>query len=343
MSPNTTFPRSQLAGPVASFSGMGYNTTDSTSFWERGQSLTAKKKIDSQTCPNCGAALSTVPGHSNFCPSCGQENHDMNVPVSHLLTEVFETIFHFDSKSIRTLWALALKPGFLTSEFMSGRRARYVTPIRLYIFISFVFFLLLSFRSGHRDEPVETAAQRTSTVNLGITFYGITSNELQGLRESQIDSLMQVRNIQLTALNKYVVYQMARTQNGGDGDFIHLIIKTFSYMIFLLMPFFGFLIYVFHRKRARHYIGTLVFSLHFHSFAFFALSILLLLGRIPGLSPITLIAPIILASYLFLCLRSVYGGSRLSTLLKTMTIGALYIVAVAALFLLTVFASVIVY
>jgi hypothetical protein len=287
--------------------------------------------------------LSAVAGHSNFCSGCGQENHDMNVPVSHLLTEVFETIFHFDSKSIRTLWALALKPGFLTSEFIRGRRARYVTPIRLYIFISFVFFLLLSLSSGHSDEPAETAAQRTSTGNLGITFYGIISSELQGLRDSQIDSLMQARNIQLTALNKYVVHQIAKTQNGREGNFVHLIIKTFSYMVFLLMPFFGFLVYVFHRKRARHYIGTLVFSLHFHSFTFFALSILLLLGRIPGISPITLIAPIILATYLFLSLRSVFGGSRLSTLLKTMTIGALYIVAVAALFLLTVFASVIIY
>jgi hypothetical protein len=322
---------------------MGYNTTDSTLFWERGQGLMAKKKIESQTCPNCDAALSTVPGHSNFCPSCGQENHDMNIPVSHLLKEVFEAIFHFDSKSIRTMQFLVFRPGFLTSEFVRGRRARYVTPIRLYIFISFVFFLLLSLNSGHRDEPVETTAQRTSTVNLGITFYGIISSELQGLRESQIDSLMQARNIRLTALNKYVVHQMARTVKGNGSDFIHLIIKTFSYMIFLLMPFFGFLVYVFHRKRARQYIGTLVFSLHFHSFAFFALTVLLLLGQIPGFSPVTLLSPIILAMYLYISLRSVYGQSRLPVLLKTIMIGGLHIIAVVLLLLLAVFASVIVY
>jgi hypothetical protein len=136
---------------------------------------------------------------------------------------------------------------------------------------------------------------------------------------------------------------MARTQNGNGSDFVHLIIKTFSYMVFLLMPFFGFLVYVFHRKKARHFIGTLVFSLHFHSFAFFSFSILLLVGRIPGMSPVVLIAPIILATYLFLCLRSVFGRSRLLTLFNTMTIGTLYVVAVSALILFTVFASVIVY
>ena len=301
----------------------------------------AKKRFKSQRCPNCGAQFSAKPELASFCPSCGQENHDLNIPLRHLLAEAVETVFHFDTKSVRTLQALVLKPGLLTSEFLRGRRARYVTPIRLYIFISFLFFLLLSFSSGRTDERSEVSAQQSSTGGFSITFYGINSNELRGLQEHQIDSLIQSRNISLTKMNRYVVHQMARTLRGSGKEFVHLIIKNFSYMVFVLMPFFGYLVYLFHRKQHHRYIGTLVFSLHFHSFAFLALTLLLLLGRVPFLAPVTILAPIVLAIYLYLCLRSVYGQSRISTLFKTIIIGGLHVVSVALLFLVTVFASVV--
>jgi hypothetical protein len=134
---------------------------------------------------------------------------------------------------------------------------------------------------------------------------------------------------------------MARIANGGEREFVHMIVKNISYMMFVLMPFLGWLVLLFHRKQHHRYIGTLVFSLHFHSFAFLALGLLLLLGKIPTLWFIFLAAPIALAIYLYLCLRSVYGQSRISTLLKTIIIGGLHVVSVALLFLVTVFASVV--
>jgi hypothetical protein len=303
----------------------------------------SKNRFKSRTCPNCGTEFSDKSELAGFCPACGQENHDLNIPLRHLLGEVVETVFHFDTKSIRTMQALVFRPGFLTSEFIRGRRARYVTPIRLYIFISFFFFLLLSFSSGRSGERAEVETQRSATGGFSITFYGINSNELRDLQELQIDSLMQSRNINLTAMNRYVVHQMARTSRGSGKEFVHLIIKNFSYMVFILMPFFGYLVYLLHRKQEHRYIGTLVFSLHFHSFAFLALTFLLLLSRVPFMAPVTILAPIVLAIYLFLSLRSVYGQSRISTLLKTIIIGGLQVVSVAVLFLVTVFASIIVF
>jgi hypothetical protein len=300
-----------------------------------------KKRFKSQRCPNCGAEFSVEPELASFCPACGQENHDLNIPLIHLLAEAVETVFHFDTKSIRTVQALVFRPGLLTSEFIVGRRARYVTPIRLYIFISFFFFLLLSFSSGRTDDRPELVAKQSAAGGFNFTFYGINSKELRGLEEPQIDSLMQSRNISLSEVNRYVVHQMARTLRGSGKEFSHLIIKNFSYMVFVLMPFFGYLVYRLHRKQHYRYIGTLVFSLHFHSFAFLALTLLLLLSRVPFLAPVTMLAPIVLAIYLYLCLRSVYGQSRISTLFKTIIIGGLHVVSVALLFLVTVFASVV--
>ena len=53
--------------------------------------------------------------------------------------------FEVDSRLLQTLKLLLFKPGSLTREFSRNRRARYMSPIRLYLFTSFLFVLVLSF------------------------------------------------------------------------------------------------------------------------------------------------------------------------------------------------------
>ena len=52
-----------------------------------------------------------------------------------------EDLTHADSRLWRTLGALLFRPGFLTAEFLGGRRARYLPPVRLYLVLSVAFFL----------------------------------------------------------------------------------------------------------------------------------------------------------------------------------------------------------
>ena len=99
-----------------------------------------KKRRKEEICHNCRTILQP---ENNFCPSCGQENHDLKVPLSHLAFEVFEGFTHFDTKFYNTIRAIFLYPGKITKDFLEGRRGRYVPPVRLYFLISFVFFLTL--------------------------------------------------------------------------------------------------------------------------------------------------------------------------------------------------------
>ncbi len=92
-----------------------------------------------KTCPNCSENLT-----GNFCANCGQKAKNLNVPFKELVSEVVGDIFTFDSRFFRTLMPLIAKPGFLTVEYNLGRRSRYVTPFRLYVFISFILFFMLS-------------------------------------------------------------------------------------------------------------------------------------------------------------------------------------------------------
>ncbi len=106
-------------------------------------------------CANCDYAF--LPGEPDeFCPRCGQQNHAVEIGFGHVVEEFLEGIFHFDGKVFRTARLLLFKPGELTRRFLAGHRVPYVPPIRLYVFISFVFFLLLGTRWGHEEREKQT-------------------------------------------------------------------------------------------------------------------------------------------------------------------------------------------
>jgi hypothetical protein len=88
-------------------------------------------------CLNCGAI---VQGH--YCQNCGQENVVPHETFWHMVTHFFYDITHFDGSFFVTLKDLLFKPGFLTKEYMRGRRKAYLHPVRMYVFTSAVFFLV---------------------------------------------------------------------------------------------------------------------------------------------------------------------------------------------------------
>ncbi|MBC7890482.1 MAG: DUF3667 domain-containing protein [Ferruginibacter sp.] len=86
---------------------------------------------------NCNAQLA-----GSFCHICGQENIEPKETVWHLITHFFNDITHFDGKFFSTVGLLIRRPGLLPKEYMLGRRASYLNPVRMYIFTSAVFFLI---------------------------------------------------------------------------------------------------------------------------------------------------------------------------------------------------------
>ena len=93
----------------------------------------------SPRCDNCGAAVS-----GRYCAACGQRLEPPVHTLWHFTRAATEDLTHADSRLWRTLGALLLRPGHLTGEFLAGRRARYLPPVRLYLVISVVFFLWAS-------------------------------------------------------------------------------------------------------------------------------------------------------------------------------------------------------
>ncbi|WP_420480286.1 DUF3667 domain-containing protein [Brevundimonas sp. FT23028] len=112
-------------------------------------------------CADCGAETS-----GNFCSNCGQPTH-VHRTLLHLFEEVLHGVMHFDARIWRTLPLLWLNPGRLTREWVQGRRARYVSPLAMFLFTMFVMFFALSFMPSHPAEapgPERIASQRQDLV-----------------------------------------------------------------------------------------------------------------------------------------------------------------------------------
>lgn len=96
----------------------------------------------SGACLNCQTPLAP---EARFCSQCGQDT--ANHPPS-LLEFVHEFVSHYiavEGTLWKSLWGLMARPGFLTMEYLAGRKQRYVLPLRLILTLGLLFFLALKF------------------------------------------------------------------------------------------------------------------------------------------------------------------------------------------------------
>ena len=114
---------------------------------------------DIKHCENCKAVL-TGP----FCANCGQEADSTLKYFWVVILHLLDDIFSFDSRASRTLIPLIAKPAFLTQEYFAGRRVHYVPPLRLYLFISIVFFITLKFFVGVNNNNLITINDNKAVV-----------------------------------------------------------------------------------------------------------------------------------------------------------------------------------
>ena len=95
-----------------------------------------------ESCLNCGAALSDP-----YCAHCGQRGH-VHRSLSGFFHDLLHGVLHFEGKIWRTLPVWVWRPGLLTREYIDGKRAKYISPIALFLFVVFVTYALFSALGG---------------------------------------------------------------------------------------------------------------------------------------------------------------------------------------------------
>ncbi|PWS28903.1 hypothetical protein DHW03_03455 [Pedobacter yonginense] len=99
--------------------------------------MSAGKYRKEQNCLNCGAHV-----EKHYCSSCGQPNLELKESFWGFISHSIAHYFHFDNKFFQTLTPLLTKPGQVTLDYLAGKRARYINPVSMYIFVSIVYFLV---------------------------------------------------------------------------------------------------------------------------------------------------------------------------------------------------------
>jgi len=117
--------------------------------------LAASELLKNGPCRNCGAPATGI-----FCANCGQERDTHRRSVFRLLRDLVEDVASLDSRILRTALALLFEPGELPKAFREGRTHRYMPALRLYFFVSLIFFLILS-TAGIAIIQLQVAAKPT--------------------------------------------------------------------------------------------------------------------------------------------------------------------------------------
>lgn len=107
-------------------------------------------------CLNCGSIV-----QGRYCQTCGQQNVEPKEKFWELVTHFIYDLTHFDGNFFSTVKALLFRPGFLSREYIKGRRMRYLNPIRMYIFTS-AFFFLFFFSVVNTEDSISTSVKNVT-------------------------------------------------------------------------------------------------------------------------------------------------------------------------------------
>ena len=294
------------------------------------------------TCLNCGTGLV-----GDYCHRCGQQGH-VHRTLGAFWHDLLHGVLHFEGKIWRTLPKLAFRPGELTRRYIAGERARFVSPLALFLFSVFLMFAVLSISNAAligANEPEEAAndvAAEVRQANDAIAKLEAQRAEAarQGRDTDQLDD--QIAEAKLAcdtaALGeKYLTGDRplgewktgwARLDKGiakanANPTLLFYKLQTNAYkfswaLIPLSLPFVWLLFL--HRRRYRTYgaydhIVFVTYSIAFMSLGFIALLVATVIGIGGGwiVLAVLLIPPI----HIYKQLKGAYSLSRWSALWRT--------------------------
>lgn len=271
------------------------------------------------TCANCGAALA-----GPFCHRCGQEAAERRVPLLALVRDALGDLVAFDSRILRTLGPLLVRPGFLTREWSEGRRVPYVPPLRLYVFIAALLFLLMAATDVSLVEVSESGGVQRAQVSTDVGHVTLTAAEDTAAAPAAEAA---GRPALLDDFGERLEAAFARDPKGLQDD----LLDRLGRVSLLLAPVLGLLLALLYRGRRRYLVEHVVFALHLHAFVFLfvGLELVVLLNTAGAAArAVRLLTVAVVVAYLFAALRRVYGGRWWVTGLRTALLLVLYMLVI---------------
>jgi hypothetical protein len=301
-------------------------------------------------CLNCGTELT-----GDFCHACGQRAH-VHRTLTAFWHDLLHGVLHFEGKIWRTLPMLAWRPGELTRRYVSGERAKFVSPMALFLFSVFLMFAVASFTAGfsanlnpgqvedlqkeilsreralasvqkQRDDALK--ADRTTTALDGkvndlqqelAVMKGIEAGSVEKIAKTEVNAPAWLEEpIRKAAKNPELLFYKLKT---NAYKFSWMLIPLSVPFLWLLFPF---------SRRFRLYDHT-VFVTYSLSFMTLLVVAAVLVG-VAGLPQIAGLAVLIPPFHIYRQLKGAYGLSRGSAIARTALLVAFSVIALGLFFL----------
>ncbi len=300
-------------------------------------------------CPNCDQPIK-----ENFCPACGQPATDYRASLGRLIKDFFSDYLHLESRLFRTVIPLLIKPGFLTREYMDGRRQRYIRPIRLYLVATIVSLVLISMKlagvlstsatyqrqADHVIATADTSALMSNDIYTSLAdsmgwqaFRPTIARRVEGararVRQARRDSTLSIDSL-ATGPRPFSYYLNSFGAQMNDEEFRAAVFTRFvsniPKVMFFFLPVFALLLKVFYIRRKRFYVEHLIFALHFHAFLFLITAAAVTTPLHPGF------AVLIGLIYFIAGLRRIYQQGWVKTIIKGLIIFFIYQILIGTAF-----------
>jgi hypothetical protein len=244
----------------------------------------------SQSCITCGTLL-TGP----FCSQCGEKklNPAKDYSLMKFMEQTVDAFSHFDSKFLRSFKALLLKPGFLTAEFVRGRRTPYMKPVQIFIVATILFYF----------------------------FYPRASTFFASVHDFKNKNIF-----------RYDVNESLESRAATEGSSVAVVINEVhreaahksKAFLFVIIPFWGLFFYLLFRRSTNYLVPQVVFAVHSLSF-FVVLYMIYIAGfilfqhaNIGDRELVPFLA--IFALYLIIGIKRVYQQSIFHSILKAIVL-----------------------
>ena len=276
-------------------------------------------------CLNCNAVV-----ENRFCSVCGQENIEPAEGVGHFVFHFFNDITHFDSKFFSTLKKLLFSPGALSAAYRLGQRVNFLNPIRMYLFSSFLFFLVffasVNFSNITKQELPKTKAESKKRPDKKKDDFRLSEYE----NPIVYDSLLKTGTLEHGWLRQRFERKKMLISEKYKGDQVSFLkvmadvfMHSFPQMLFVSLPLFAFglqLLYL--RRKEYYYVSHAIFTIHYYIFILTVLLITIGFSKVfeflnlrwPDIFP-GLIS-LIIFFYLYKAMRRFYNQGRGITIVK---------------------------
>jgi len=271
-------------------------------------------------CQNCGAALD-----GRFCALCGQRAIPPHPTVRELAGDAWDELVGWDGKLLRTIRLLVVHPGALTRAALEGRRARYISPVRLYLACSILYFLAaaavplpdaaISFDVGvgvGAGAPNRTPGDAALDKAIRRGFESLSLEE-----RAAVEAAIAAQPAVLRPLVRNVAHDYAGLRRRVG--------ESFPRALFVLVPALAVVLGLFYRRR--HYPEHLYAALHLQTFVFLVLTLATLAEYTRSalvIGAATIGAALVIVGHAILAQRRVYAESWLKTVAKAVSVAALY-------------------